>query len=495
MKKLPFYLLLGALCLPAGYSVSPLYARENTSAVTKAATAPATPAPQETRRKVYNAEQFKLANGMEYVVIPNHRAPVVTTMIWYKVGAADEPRGLSGMAHYLEHLLFKGTATVKPGEFSRKVRALGGNDNAFTTQDYTAFHQSIAVTHLETMMRMEADRMVNTNPPPEDFKSERNVVLEERRQRTENDPRGYFSEQLRAMLFVNHPYATPVIGWGHELAALEWPEIKTFYQAHYGPNNAIMVISGDITAAQLKPLAEKYFGGLKPVDVPPRQWTSVPAMIVNPQLTLRHAQIQQPSFLRLYRLPSATQNRAESDALSVLSEILDGGAATRLYKSLVVDQKIAIGVGFSYDGLAVSDGTGWLSATPAEGVSLDVVEKALEKELRAVIKDGVTAQELAEAKQRMKDSAAFALDSLSGPAMSVGRARASGLALEDIEYWPDYIDKVTAAQIQAVAAQYLDPDDIHKRPYISGYLLPPEKTAPKAEGAQEPAAAAPKAAE
>lgn len=433
----------------------------------------ASSAQAEVRAKVYNAESFTLANGMEFVVIPHHRVPVVTSMIWYKVGAADEPRGLSGMAHYLEHLLFKGTATVKPGAFSKIVRARGGNDNAFTTQDYTAFFQSIAVAHLETIMKMEADRMVNTEPPPADFKAERNVVLEERRQRTENDPRGYFSEQLRAMMFVNHPYATPVIGWNHEVAALEWPEIRKFYKAHYGPNNAIMVISGDITAAQLKPLAEKYFGPLKPITLPPRTWTTVPPMIVNPQLTLRHAQIQQPAFLRLYRLPSARQNRDESYALSVLAEIMDGGAATRLYKALVVDQKIAIGVNFSYDGLALSDGTGWLSATPAEGVSLDMVEKALEKELRRVIENGVSDQELQEARLRMKDSAAFALDSLSGPAMTVGRALASGLTLDDVEYWPYALDKVTKEQIQAVAAQYLDPDDIRQRPYISGYLLPP----------------------
>lgn len=188
MKKLPLMMLLGALALPAGYYVMPLAAREMTP-LTATATKAATPqaAAAEARDKVYNAEQFKLANGMEFVVIPNHRAPVITSMVWYKVGAADEPRGYSGLAHYLEHLLFKGTATMKPGEFSKKIRALGGNDNAFTTQDYTAYYQSIAVTHLETIMKMEADRMVNTEPPPEDFKSERNVVLEERRQRTEND--------------------------------------------------------------------------------------------------------------------------------------------------------------------------------------------------------------------------------------------------------------------------------------------------------------------
>ena len=428
--------------------------------------------------KVYNAETFTLANGMQVVVIPNHRAPVVTHMIWYRVGAADEPRGLTGMAHYLEHLLFKGTPTLGAGEYSKKIRALGGNDNAFTAQDYTAFYASIAVDHLETVMKMESDRMTNTNPPADDFTSEQKVVLEERRQRTENDPRGFFSEQMKALLFVNHPYGNSVIGWQHEVAALTWPQIQKFYKEHYGPNNAILVVSGDITAAQLKPLAEKYYGPLKPIAKPDRTWTSVPPMIATPELTLHHPQIQQPVFMRLYRLPSLLQNREEGYALSVLQDILDGGAATRLYKSLVVEQKIATSVGFSYDGLAISDSVGWLSAIPAEGVSLDVVEKALETELRKVIKDGVTDQELNEARQRMQDSAAFARDSLAGPAMVVGQSLASGLTLDDVEYWPQHLKDVTKEQIKAVTAKYLDPDHIGRRPYISGYLLPPVASPP-----------------
>lgn len=442
---------------------------------------------QETkpREKVYNAETFTLANGMQVVVIPNHRAPVVTHMIWYRVGAADEPRGLTGMAHYLEHLLFKGTAEMKPGEFSKRIRALGGNDNAFTTQDYTAFFGSFATEHLDTVMKMEADRMMNTNPPPGDFASEQKVVLEERRQRTENDPRGFFSEQMKAMLFINHPYGNPVIGWQHEVGALAWPEIQKFYKQYYGPNNAILVVSGDITAAQLKPLAEKHYGPLKPITLPKREWTQVPPMLATPELTLRHPQIQQPVFMRLYRLPSANQSREESYALSVLEEIIDGGAATRLYKSLVVEQKIATSVSFSYDGLALSDGSGWLYAVPAEGVDLKTVQTALETELRKLIKDGVTDAELSEAKMRMKDSAAFARDSLSGPAMTVGQALVTGIRLDDIEYWPYNLDQVTKEQIQAVAAKYLDPENINRRPYISGYLLPPQAEAAPATGEKQ----------
>ena len=428
--------------------------------------------------KVYNAQTFTLANGMQVVVIPNHRAPVLTHMIWYRVGSADEPRGLSGMAHYLEHLLFKGTPTLPAGEFSKRIRALGGNDNAFTSWDYTAFHESIAVEHLEDVMTMEADRMMNTNPPPGDFTSEQKVVLEERRQRTENDPRGFFAEQLKATLFINHPYGLPVIGWQHEVGALTWPQIQKFYKEHYGPNNAILVISGDITAAQLKPLAEKIYGPLKPIPLPERSWTKVPPMIAAPQLTLHDPAIRQPIFMRLYRLPSLKESREDGYALSVLEEILDGGAATRFYKSLVVEQKIATAANFSYDGLSWSDGSGWVSATPADGISMATIETAINAELRKIIKDGITDQELAEAKLRMQDSAAFARDSLAGPAMTVGQALITGMTLDDVEYWPRHIEAVTKEQIQSAATRYLDPDRINQRPFVSGYLLPESEIAP-----------------
>lgn len=428
--------------------------------------------------KVYNAESFTLKNGMEVVVIPNHRAPVVTHMIWYKVGAADEPRGLSGMAHYLEHLLFKGTPTLPPGEYSRRIRALGGDDNAFTANDYTAFFESIAVDHLETVMKMQADRMMNTNPPPADFTAEQKVVLEERRQRTENDPKGFFAEQLKALLFINHPYGIPVIGWEHEVGTLAWAEIESFYKQHYGPNNAILVVSGDITAEQIKPLAEKYYGPLAPIAPIDRTWTKVPPMIAQPQLTLHHPDIRQPLFMRIYRAPSLPQDRAEGHALSLLTEILNGGAATRLYKSIVVEQKLATSIGFDYDGIKISDGAIWISAAPADNVSLETLEAAIDEELRKLIRDGVSDQELAEAKIRMQDSAAFARDSLSGPAMTVGQVLAVGLTLDDAEYWPRNIESVTRDQVQAVARTYLDPDHIGQRPYISGYLLPEKTEAP-----------------
>ena len=235
---------------------------------------------------MFDAQSFVLPNGLEVVVIPNDRAPVVTSMVWIRAGSADEPWGKSGSAHFFEHLMFKGTPTVGPGEFSKTVRALGGNDNAFTSYDYTAYFESVSVENLERVLAMEADRMRNLDPPPDHFASERKVILEERRERTDNDPRARFSEQLRAALYVNHPYGRPVIGWFDEMEKLDWPTVKKFYDKFYGPNNAILVVSGDTNAEKLRPVVERVFGSLKPLDpVPSRKRPSVPPLTGRMTLT------------------------------------------------------------------------------------------------------------------------------------------------------------------------------------------------------------------
>jgi len=281
--------------------------------------------------KVFNAESFMLDNGMQVVVIPNARAPVVTSMVWYRVGAADEPQGLSGMAHYFEHLMFKGTDTYAPGEFSRIVKKLGGNDNAFTGQDFTAYFQSISVDHLEKMLAAEADRMVNLKVPASHFDSEKKVVIEERRQRTENDPKGLFGEQLRSALFVNHPYGTPIIGWMNEIEGYEWADVKKFYDRFYAPNNAILIVSGDITAQKLRPLAEKHFGTLEPKEELTRNRPKVPPAIGETILTLTHPTIHQQSGSKILIAPSFKNNKKDSLALQLLQEILSGSSTTRLY--------------------------------------------------------------------------------------------------------------------------------------------------------------------
>jgi len=436
-------------------------------------------APAGAQDKVFNAETFTLANGMEVVVIPNHRAPVAAHMVWYKVGAADDPPGQSGIAHFVEHLMFKGTKDMPPGEFSKRVKSMGGNDNAFTGHNSTAYFQSIAVRNLETVMKMEADRMLNLTFPPDEVLSERKVVIEERRERTENDPRGYFQEQMRAALFVNHPYANPPVGWFHEVGALERENVKDFYEKWYAPNNAILIVTGDITAKELRPMAEKIYGVIPRREVPVRQWTSVPPLLAEARLTLHHESIRQPMLSRVYRVPSCAMNRDECLALQVLESILDGGSATRLYKKLVVEQKMAVSVGLSYQGSAVSDGTVSVSLVPVADVDVEELEWAFDGVMRVLINGGVTEEELRAAKDRLKDESVFARDSLMGPAMIFGQALVAGETIDDVEFWPENIEKVTAQQVDDVARKYLNPDDYGKRPYVTGYLLPPRKTEKK----------------
>ncbi len=424
------------------------------------------------RTPVFGAESFTLPNGMKVVAVPNHRVPAVTHMVWYRVGAADEPPGLSGIAHFAEHMMFKGTETLPPGEFSKRVKLLGGNDNAFTGQDITAYFQSVASEHLETIMRMEADRMVNLSFPDEELASERLVVLEERRQRTENDPRGYFVEQMRTALFPNHPYGNPVVGWLHEVETLTGEDVMGFYNRWYAPNNAILVVSGDITMDTLRPLAEEIYGRIPARAVPERNWSAVPPLPANPRLYYEHETIKQPRFSRFYRAPSSTTDKDTALALDILASIMGDGPTSRFYKSLVYEQKLATTASFRYSGAALSEGEIRLGANPAVGVSMKTVEAAIDEELRVLIRDGVTAQEVADAKTRLTEAAIFARDSLSGPAMIFGYSLATGSTIEDIEYWPYDIEAVTIEQINAAARRYLDPDNNERRPHVTGYLLP-----------------------
>jgi zinc protease len=444
------------------------------------ATAKELPAPKpavDTRSKVFDAHSFTLDNGMQVVVIPNHRVPVVTHMVWYKVGAADEPAGKSGIAHFLEHLMFKGSSQVGgpevlPGEFSKIIRKLGGNDNAFTSQDYTAYFQSIPVQHLETVMRMEAGRMNGIKPPEDQVLSERQVILEERRQRTDNDPRGQFGEQLSAAAYINHPYGIPVIGWKHEMDALSYEDAHDFYSKWYAPNNSILVVSGDVTPADVFKLAIDIYGTLPRETLPKRERTQSPPLNSKTTVTLEHPAIREAVVQTLFRVPSAHQNKAESLALEVLSEIMGGGASSRLYQELVVKQKRSSSAGMDYQSAAWDDGSVTLYASALPGQELNAVKAAYMAELRKVVKDGVTQAELDDAKTRLQDQAIYARDSLAGPAMTVGYNLATGSTLDDIEYWPYDIGAVTPEQVQEVAKIYLNPDAPYQFPPVSGFLLP-----------------------
>jgi zinc protease len=447
--------------------------------------------------QVFHPQSFTLDNGLQVIVVPNDRAPVVSHMVWYKVGAADEPPSLSGMAHYFEHLMFKGTEKLAPGEFSKTVSKLGGDDNAFTGQDYTAYYQNIATDHLETVMAMEADRMMNLAVPEDHFASEKQVVIEERRQRTENEPKALFAEQMRSALFVNHPYGTPVIGWMNEIQDHDWEELKKFYAQWYAPNNVVVVISGDVTADEVRPLAEKTYGRLEPRDLPSRQRTEVPPAIGVTQMELRHESINQPAFQSLRLAPTEAKNKDDALSLQVLEEILSGGPTTRLYKALVVDQKKAISVGMGYDAAALDYGTISLYGVPADGVTPLEIRDAIHAEIQKVIENGVTETEVAESVQRLQDSAVFARDSLSAPARIIGAAVMTGSTLQDIESWPQDIAAVTPARVQEAAATYLNEDNPWIRPAVEGYLYPASavEEAPAVPDAEEGEQAMPEAAE
>lgn len=430
---------------------------------------------EEAVQKVYNAQSFVLNNGMQVVVIPNHRAPVVSHMVWYKVGAADEPQGdgVSGAAHFLEHLMFKGTKAIPPGQFSKIIRAKGGEDNAFTSWDFTAYFQSVAKDLLPMVMAMEADRMINLALPDKDVLSERDVVIEERRQRTDNDPQALFSEQMRAVLFTASPYAVPIIGWHNEMPKLTRSHPEAYYKTWYAPNNAILVVSGDVTLDQVRPLAEKYYGILPAYKVPDHVRPSSPDFSAPAVLTFQDETIRQSVFLRAWRAPSQMQDKATADALSVLQETLSGGAATQLYQSLVVRQKLATSVDLSYEGDARGEGSVWLYASPAEGIPIPELEKAIEKEFRDLIAHGVSAVEIDKAKTRLVNSALYARDSVVGPAMTIGQTLAMGGTLEDAEYWPQRIKAIEKSDVDKVLKTYLDPDHPLHAP-VTGYLLPQE---------------------
>lgn len=428
-------------------------------------------------KKVFDAKTTTLDNGLQVVVVENHRAPVITQMVWYRVGAADEPRGKSGIAHFLEHLMFKGNSdpqlgTIDSGMFSKTIRALGGNDNAFTSQDYTAYFQSISKDHLETVMKMEASRMRGLMPPAEEVVSENKVIQEERRQRTDNDPRAQMNEQFNEALFPNHPYSIPIIGWMHEIQNLTWKDAKDFYDLYYAPNNAILIISGDVNADDVFEIAKRTYGLLKTADTPKRERTQSPPFVASTSVVLEHENIKEPLFKREYRTPSFRQDKAESLALQVLEEIMSGGATSRLYKSLVVEQKLATNVSLSYDSAAWDDATLSINATPAQGKTIEDVKAAIDTELNTLIKNGVSTQELEDAITRMQDAAIYARDSLTGPAMIIGYNLVTGSSLDDIEHWPQQIKTITAEQIQNVAKKYLNPDAPYQYPPVEGVLLP-----------------------
>lgn len=428
------------------------------------AEAPADKAPLESK-----ISSFLLDNGMEVVVIPDRRAPIVTHMVWYKVGSADEPPGKSGIAHFFEHLMFKGTKAHKAGEFGAKIAEIGGSENAFTTDDYTAYFQTVPPEALETMMEYEADRMRGLILTDEVIGPERDVVLEERRSRIETNPEALLQEEIDATLYQNHPYRIPVIGWMQEMEQLNRTDAVAFYDRYYAPNNAILVVAGDIDAKEVRALAEKTYGKVpRGPDLPPRIRPQEPEQNTARTVTLTDPRVSVPSFSRAWLVPSYhTAEPGEAEALDLLSEILGGGTRSRIYQALVVKSGVASSAGAYFDGSKLDETSFTVYGAPRGTAKLDEVQTAIDAEIAGIVKDGVTQAELDSARNRFLRSMVFARDNQASMANLYGAALATGSTVKDIEEWPDRIKKVTTADIQKVAAKYLSGD--HS---VTGFLLP-----------------------
>jgi len=401
--------------------------------------------------------EFTLSNGLEVVVIPDHRAPVVTQMVWYKVGAGDEPPGVSGIAHFLEHLMFKGTDTIPSGQFSKIIARKGGDDNAFTNHDVTAYFQRVARDRLASVMEMEADRMANLRLTEGDVKTERDVILEERRSRVDNDPASILQEQMMAALYRNHPYGVPIIGWEHEIKALDREDALTFYRRFYAPENAILIVAGDVEPEEVRDLAEQTFGKI-PRHGPAIERTRPiePEHDTEVTVTLEDPRAGRTTVQRYYIVPSyASAEPGEAEALDLLSRIAAHGATSRVYKRLVVEQNTAASAGGWYSESGLDSGRISFYAIAGENHTAEEMAAAIDDVIEDLRKNGVTQEELDRARAARIADFVYSADSISRMARQYGWRLAAGMSVEDVEAWPDRLRAVTVDDIQKVAQDHL----------------------------------------
>jgi zinc protease len=411
---------------------------------------------------------FTLQNGLEVVVVPDHRTPVVTHMLWYRVGAADETPGKSGIAHFLEHLMFKGTAKNPAGKFSQSLAEIGGQENAFTSSDYTGYFQRTSREHLATLMEFEADRMTGLVLTDENVLPELNVVLEEQNMRVANNPGARLGEQIAAALYLNHPYGRPVIGWRHEIEKLNREDALAFYRRFYGPNNAVLVVAGDVTADEVKAMAEKTYGKVqRHAAIPPRVRPQEPEPIAERTVTFADPRVTQPSLQRRYLVPSYSSAKpGEAEAIDVMAFILGGGSNSRLYRTLVMEKRIATSTGADYTGTALDPTTLSVYGTPVPGTTLAQLEAAIDSVIADFVENGPTEQELERSKGRMVADYIYAQDNQSTMARIYGAALMTGLTVEDVTARPDRLRAVTMEAVRDAARRYFD-----KRRAVTGYLV------------------------
>jgi zinc protease len=415
-------------------------------------------------------QAFELDNGMKVLVREDHRAPVVVSMVWYRIGSSYEYEGITGISHVLEHMMFKGTENLEPGEFSKIVAANGGKENAFTSRDYTAYFQQIAADRLELVMELEADRMRNLRLLPEEFQKEREVVKEERRLRTEDKPTAFFYERFNATSFITSPYRNPVIGWMDDLNALTLEDLEQWYARWYAPNNATLIVVGDVEAAEVLRLAKKYFGPLEPSEIaPPKPRREVP------HKGLRRIEVELPAknplLIMAYKTPVLTTAEVpwEAYALEVLASILDGGQSARFPQHLIRGAEVATSAGAGYslnqrlDTMFVFDGI------PANGKTIPELEAAIRVEIARVQDELVEEKELARVKAQVIADKVYDRDSMMNMAIQMGVAESVGLGWEKIDEYVGAIESVTPEQVRAVARKYLVDDQL-----TVGVLVPKE---------------------
>ncbi len=418
---------------------------------------------------------FALDNGLNVVVIEDHRAPVVVQMIWYRVGAADEPAGNSGIAHFLEHLMFKGTEKIAPNQFSAIVEAQGGDDNAFTSWDYTAYFQRFAADRLDLVMEMEADRMRNLRLTEEDVVTERQVILEERAERTDSSPGALLTEQMRAAQFQNHPYSIPIIGWRHEMAELSREDALSYYERFYAPNNATLIIAGDVEPEAVKALAERHYGAIAPSEgIVPRERPQEPPQLAERRITLTDERVSEPYVFRTYLAPERDPGaQKEAAALTVLAELLGGSGQTSvLPRALQFDSQIAVYTSAFYDGSSIDDANFGLIIVPAPDVSLADAEAAMDRVIDDFLKTGPDPAALERIRTQVRAGDIYARDDVNTLARRYGEGLSIGLTLEDIEGWDEALSAVTEADIMAAAKMVFDRNNA-----VTGWLARPKAEA------------------
>ena len=424
--------------------------------------------------------EFMLKNGMKVIVKEDHRAPTVAHMVWYKIGSMDEINGTTGVAHVLEHMMFKGTKTLKPGEFSQRVAQLGGRENAFTSKDYTAYFQQIEKSKLDAVMALEADRIANLVFDKNEFAKEIRVVMEERRWRTEDQPISKLYEALNSVAFAAHPYRNPIIGWMNDLQNMTVEDTKAWHERWYAPNNATLVVIGDVKPEEVRRLAEKHYGKIKRKPLPEAKPHNEPPQAGIKRVTVK-APAENPYVALAFKAPTLRDVEKDTDvyALDVLAAILDGYDNARLNAKLVRTDRVANSAGAGYSPYARGPVLFLLDGTPVPGVTTEQLEKLLRAEVERIAKEGISEQELKRVKTQLVAAEVYKRDSIFGQAMEIGVMEMSGISHKKVNRIIEKLSAVTAEQVQAVAAKYFGDDALTIATLVP---LPLEKPAGQPRG-------------